>query len=451
MRRVRQDFAALFGSIGRPGIAIFVYWGCTALAYPLAAKGGYAGAVGAATVFSLAAFFLGYVLGSGVLAFASDAKRSCLPGSRQLARRAHLIAFVLLLPALVLPTAALAADPVWAVWVAPLLMIAIAVAGMLAPRRPSSAVGLFLLAALSAYWTASGRSDHQSGREWFIALVAAGVVLLTATIPLLAAVNWYRVIGRESQPQDHAEQPGAVHRVASSGHACGKRRPAARIVRTCLGGMFGQRSRQVIVGSVLLILFIMAAISLPWLSASGWRWTVSILGLAAAGMISTTFLAQLSKLTRDQIAELALIPGLGAPAAQYRGFCRAVLAPPLLWHGTVLLLGTADLALKREPLSSVGMLAAGLFAMWLMYAILALQKLTTLPPKRQSFISQFMLLYVMVYSAGSYYWVFAAHPQFRLWLWFWFWFTPVLAIIVIGSTIGFSLRRLATAPHPFIA
>jgi hypothetical protein len=449
MRRVRQDFAALFGSIGRPGIATFVYWGCAALACPLATKGGYAGAVGAAIIFALAMFFLAYVLGSGVAVFAVDAKRSCLPGSRQLARHANLLASVLLLPALVLPVAALAANPVWSAWVAPALLLAIAVAGMLAPRRPSSAVGLFLLVVLAAYWTASGRGDHQSGKEWFIALVAAAVVLLTAAVPLLAAVNWLRLIGRESRSRDPAERFRAIPERASSWHAFGERQPAARIVRTCLGGMFGQVSQQLIVGSVLLALFIAAAIALPRLGVSGSRWTVSILGLAAAGVVSTVFLAQLSRLTRAQIAELALLPGLGAPPAQRRGLCRAVLTPPLLWLGTVLLLGSADLLLKRQPLSSVGMLAAGLFAIWLMYVILALQTLTTLPPKRQSFISQFMLLYVMVYSAGSYYWVFAAHPQFRLW--FWFWFTPVLAIIVIGSTIGFSLRRLAAAPHPFLA
>jgi hypothetical protein len=451
MGRVRQDFAAVFGSIGRPGVATSVYWCCTALAYPLATKGGYAGAVGAAIIFSLAVFFLAYALGSGVIAFIVDAKRSCLPGWQQLARRANLLAAVLLLPVVVLPVAALAGNPAWPAWVPPLLMLAIAFAGMLAPRRPSSGVGLFLLVALAAYWTASGRDHHQSGKEWLIAILAPAIVLLAATVPLLATVNWYQVIARNSRPQGLAERLRALPGTASGPHAFGQRQPAARIVRTCLGGLFVQPSLKLIVGGLLVALFIMAAIGLPWLGASAWRWTVSILGLAAAGVVSTAFLTQLSKLTREQIAELALIPGLGAQAAQCRGLCRAVLAPPLLWLGTVLLLGTADLALKREPLSSVGMLAAGLFAMWLMYAILALQKLTTLPPKRQSFISQFMLLYVFVYSAASYYWTFAAHPQFRLWFWFWLWFTPVLAVIVIGSTIGFSLRRLATAPHPFLA
>ncbi|HUA23524.1 MAG TPA: hypothetical protein VMA54_05375 [Steroidobacteraceae bacterium] len=449
MRRVGQDFAALFGSIGRPGVTTLVYWGCAALAYPLAAKGGYAGAVGAAIVLSLAVFLLAYVLGSGVVAFIADAKRSCLPGRQQLARRANLVAAVLLLPPLVLPVAALAADPAWPAWIPPLLMLAIAFAGMLAPRRPSSGVGLFLLIVLAACWTASGRNSRAGGREWIFALLAPALVLLTATIPLLASVNWHRMIRRASRSQGSAERLSPIPARASSRHAFGERQPPARIVRTCLGGMFGQVSRQLAVGSVLLALLSVAAIGLPRLGVSGSRWTIGIPGLLAAGIVSTAFLAQLSRLTRAQIAELALIPGLGAPAAQLRGLCRAVLTPPLIWLGTVLLLGSADLLLRREPLSNVAMLAACLCVMWLMYALLALQMLASLPPKRQSFISQFMMLYVVVYAAGTYYWAFAAHPQLRLW--FWFWNTPVLAGIGIASAIGLSLRRLATAPHPFIA
>lgn len=449
MRRVRQDFAALFGSTGRPGVATFVSWGCAALAYPLASKGGYAGAVGAAIVLSLAVFFLAYVLGSGVVAFIADAKRSCLPGRQQLARRANLVAAVLLLPALVLSVAALAADPAWPAWILPLLILAIAFAGMLAPRRPSCGVGLFLLIVLAACWTASGRNSHEGGREWIFALLAPALVLLAATIPLLAAVNWHRVIRWGSRSQGSGERFRPIAERAPSRHAFGERLPPARIVRTCLGGMFAQVSRQLTVGIVLLALFSVAAIALPWLGVTGSRWAISILGLVAAGIVSTAFLAQISRLTRAQIAELALMPGLGAPAAQLRGLCRAVLTPPLFWLGTVLLLGAADMLVRRVPLSNVVMLAACLLVMWLMYALLALQMLAALPPKRQSFISQFMLLYVVVYGACTYYWAFAGHPQLRLL--FWFWITPVLAGIGIASAIGFSLRRLATAPHPFIA
>ncbi|MGB6486065.1 MAG: hypothetical protein WBE91_04205 [Steroidobacteraceae bacterium] len=462
IRRVRQDLAALFGSTGRPGISTFVCWGCAALAYPLATKGGYTGAVGAAIVFSLSVLVLAYVLGSGVFAFVVDAKRSCLPGSQQLARRANLLASALLLPALVLTVTALTANPVWPAWVPPVLVLAVALAGGLAPRRATSAVGLFLLVVLAAYWTASGRGDHEHGKEWLFALRAAALALFTAAIPLLAAVKWQRVAERDSRPPSLAErlrticiridQRGALEhapRMVSSRHGSWKPQPPVQIVRTCLGGMFVQLSRQLIIGAVLLVLFAVATIGLPWLSASGWRWAVSILGLAVAGVVSTGFLTQLSKLTREQVAELALMPGLGAPAEQRRALCRAVLTPPLLSLGLVVLFGSAGLLLKREPLSSVGTLAVGLFIMWLTYAVYALQKLETLPPKRQSFISQFLLLYVVVYAAGAYYWLFATHPPVRLW--FWLWLSPVLATMGIGGAIGFSLRRLATAPHPFLA
>lgn len=449
MRRARQDLAALFGSIGRPGFSTVVFWGCAALAYPLATKGGYAGAVAAAIVFALTALFLAYVLGSGALAFAVDAKRSCLPGWRQLARRANLFALVLLLPALVLTVTALAANPVWPAWVPPVLVVAIAVAGALAPRQPASALGLFLLAMLAAYWTASGRGDHQHGNGWRFAFIAAAIVLLAAAIPLLAAVKWRRVIRRDSRSPSLAERDRTIAAMVSSRHGTWEPHPPVQIIRTCLGGMFAQLPLQLTVGAVLLALFIVAAIGQPWLGASGWHWAISILGLAAAGVVSTAFLAQLAKLTRGQIAELALMPGLGAPAAQRRGLCRAVLATPLLWLGAILLLGCADLLLEREPFANVGMLAVCLVIMWLTYTVYALQKLATLPPKRQSFISQYMLLYVVVYGAGNYYWLYTSDPQFHLW--FWFWITPALVIIGYAGLIGFALRRLALAPHPFLA
>lgn len=466
MRGVRQDLSALLGSIGRPGISTFASWGCAALAYRLATKGGYAGAVGAALIFSLSVLYLAYVLGSGTLAFAIDAKRSCLPRSQRLTRRANLLAAALLLPALVLTVAALAGNPVWPAWVPTVLVLAIALAGALAPRRPASAVGLFLLVVLAACWAASGRGDHERGRELLFALLAAAVVLFPAALALVPTVEWRRLTRQDSQPRSLAErlraicirigQRKALMRApwtAESRYRSWDPQPPVQIIRACLGGMFARLwARQVIVGAVLLVLFIVAAIGLRWLGASGWRWAVTVLGLAAAGLVSSGFLTQLSNLTRGQIAELALMPGLGAPAAQRRALCRAVLTPPLLWLGVVLLFGLADLLLKGEPLSSVGMLAVCLFILWLTYTVFALQKLATLPPKRQPFVSQLVLLYVVLYASGSYYWafgVFAAHPQFRFW--FWFWITPVLLSIGIASAIGFSVRRLATAPHPFLS
>jgi hypothetical protein len=442
IRALRQDFAGLFGSTGRPGISTLVSWGCAVLAYPLATKGGYAGAVGAAIVFSLSVLFLAYLLGSGALAFVVDAKRSCLPGSQRLARRANLLASALLLPVLALIVAALAGNPVWPAWLPPVLVLATALAGAMASRRPILAMGLFLLVVLTAWWAASGRGAHERGNEWVF--LAAATVLLAGTVPLLAAVKWRRVIG--------VDQRGVLKRAlwrASRRNGAWEHQPAVQIVRTCVGGIYVRLSRQLVIGAVLLALFIGAAIGLPWLGASGGRWAVTTLAVAAGGLVLSGFLTQLPNLTRGQIAELALMPGLGAPAAQRRALCGAVLTPPLLWLGLVLAFGSADLLLEREPLSSVGMLAVCLFVLWLTYAVFALQKLAALPAKRQSFISEFLLLYLVVYASGTYYWMYAAHPQLRLW--FWFWITPVLWSIAIASAIGFSVRRLATAPHPFLS
>jgi hypothetical protein len=435
MRRVRQDLSALFGSIGRPGIATFASWGCAVLAYQLATKGGYAGAVSAALIFSLSVLYLGYVLGSGALSFAIDAQRSCLPGSGRLARRANLLAAALLLPALLLTVAALAGNPLWPAWVPTVLVLAVALAGALAPRRPAPAVILFLLVVLAAGWAASGRGDHERGLELHFALLAAAFVLLPAALALVPAIEWRQLM--------HAA------RMASSRHDSRERRHPVQIVRTCLGGLFVQLSRQLTIGAVLLCLFVAAAVGRPWLGASGSRWAITALTLAAGGLVSTGFLIRLPNLTRGQIAELALLPGLGAPRAQRWALCRAVLIPPLLWLGVLLLLGLADLLLTGEPLSSVRMLAAALFILWLTYIVFALQKLVSLPPKSQSFIAELLLLYMAVYASGVYYGVYAAHPLFRHW--FWFWITPALFSIGIASAIGFFGRRLATAPHPFLS
>ncbi len=465
MRKVRQDLSAFFGSMTHPAVSTLVSCGSAALAFPLATRGGYAGTLAAACVFFLSVLFLGYMLGSGALAFAVDAKRSCLPGWQRLARRANLVASMLLVPALAIPVAALAGNPVWPAWIPAVLMFAVALAGILAPRQSTYAVGLLPLVALAAYWAASGRAGHARGMEWRFALLSAAVVLLPAAFVLLGLAIWRREMRPGSRaPSLAARLRTACHRIGprqaferaplssswqpSSRRGPRERQSPVRIVRTCLGGIFTQFSRQLIIGAALLALFVVAAIWMPRLGASGTLRAIALLALAAAGLLSSGFLTQLSRLTRGQIAELALMPGLGSPAAQRRALCRVVLTPPLFWLGVVLLFGSADLLLKGEPLSSVRLLAVSLLILWLAYTVLALQKLATLPPKPQSFISELMLLGVVVYAFGTYYWIYATQPRFDLW--FWFWITPILIGVVIASVIGFSVWRLAAAPHPFL-
>jgi hypothetical protein len=447
MRRVRQDLFALVGAIGRPAISTLVCWGCAALGYPLATKGGYAGAVAAALVSSLAVLFLAFLLASGARAFAVDARRSCLPGSRRLARRANFLAAALLLPALALAITALAGNPVWPAWVPTVLVLAIALAGVLASRRPASALGLLLLIVLAACWAASGRSDHERDKEWLFALAAAALVLLPAALLLPVAVEWQRLRTlciRIDPPRPLRQAPKAPSR-----DGAWKRQPPVQIVRICLGGVFAQLSRQLIIGALLLGLFIVTAIGLPWLGESGLRWVVGALALTAAALVSAGFLTQISKLTRAQLAELALMPGLGAAAAQRRALYGAVVSAPLLWLGIVLLFGSAGLLFKGAPLSSVGLLALCLFVTWLAYAILALQKLATFPPGRQSFLAEFMLLNIWVYVV---YPVYATHSFTRLFhLFWWAWIIPILLAVGIAVAIGIPVRRLAAAPHPFLS
>jgi hypothetical protein len=393
MRRLWQDLSALFGSMGRPAVAILAAYACAALAYrayPLAAEDGPRAAVVGVAVICLPIVFLTYWLGAGTLGFNVDAKRSCLPGTLRLTRHARLLASALLLPALALSVAALCASPQTPGWGPAVLALAL-----------SPALGLLALA--------SRRRSIRPGSR------------LTLTAPGKAAGRYGSL---EPQPPVH-------------------------VIRTCLGGMFVELSnRQLIIGAVSLALFIVAAAGLPWLGASGARWAVISLALVTAGLVSTGFLAQISQLKRAQLTELALMPGLGAPAAQRRALCRAVLVPPLLWLGIVLLLGSAGVVFTGEPLSGVGILAVCIFIIWLTYIIFALQKLASLPPKRQSLVSEFLLLYIGVYAV---YPIYSAHALMQLIHLFW-WASMIVALLCIGiaGAIGFSLRQLAMAPHPFL-
>jgi hypothetical protein len=377
MLRLRQDLSALFGSMGRPAVAILAAYACAALAYrayPLAAQDGHAGTAIGALLICLPIFFLTYWLGAGTLAFNVDARRSCLPGALRLRRHARLLASVLLLPALALAVAALYASP-----------------------------------------------ERRDGGATVLALA------LSPALGLLALARRRRFI------REGPRRPLPVSWEAASRSGSRERQRPVQIIRTCLGGMFVELSTpQVVIGAVVLALFIVAAVGLPWLGVSGARWALIPLALVAAGLVSTGF----------------LLPGLGAASAQYRTLCRAVLAPPLLWLGIVLLLGSAGILVTGEPLSRVSALAACIFIMWLTYAIFALQKLATFPPKPQSLISEFLLLYIGVYAI---YPVYAAHSLMQLiHLFWWASLIPVLLGLGIASAIGFSVYQLAMAPHPFL-
>jgi hypothetical protein len=393
MQRLQQELSALFGSMGRPAVATLAAYACAALAYrayPLAAEDGQTGAAIGALVICLPILFLTYWLGAGTLAFNDNAKRSCLPGALRLGRQAKLLASALLLPALALAVAALYASP-----------------------------------------------ERRDGRVTLLALV------LSPAVGLLALAARRRFIRQGSRPAI------PVPLEAASRHASRERQRPVQIIRTCLGGMFVELStRQPAIGAAVLALFIVAAVGLPWLGTSGARAVLIPFALVAAGLVSTGFLRQISKLTRAQWAELALLPGLGPAATQYRTLCRAVLTLPLLWLGLVLLLGFAGILITGEALSRVGLLAACIVILWLTYVIFALQKLANFPPKEQSFVSEFLLLYIGVYAV---YPAYAAHSLMRLiHLFWWASLIPVLLGVGIASAIGFSVYQLATSPHPFL-
>ena len=396
---------------------------------------------------------LAYWLGEGALAFIVDAKRSYLPGAQRLVRRASLPALALLLPTLVLPLVALAGSPASWTWAPTVLVLAIAIAGVLAPRIPVSAVALLLLAMLAAYWMASVRTDHGRDTELFF-------LLLIATLALPVVAKWHRAIRQGSRPPPRAQRLRAVciriglrrwlqHERAPSSRGSLSRQPATQIVRICLGGVFVRLpTRQLIVGSAFLALLVLANIGLPWLGARGWDWIISALTLAAAGLVSAEFLFQISEMTREQLAELALIPGLGTPTAQRRALFSAVLLQPLLWPGIVFLLGLASLLFKGAPLSMIEVLAECSFIIWLTYLVFALEKLLVLPSRVHNFFAELMKVYLYVFFV---YPSWNSHSFVRLFhMHWWLWSVPILLAGAIASVIGLFIRQLTSAPHPFL-
>lgn len=180
----------------------------------------------------------------------------------------------------------------------------------------------------------------------------------------------------------------------------------------------------------------------------GWDWIISALTLAAAGLVSAEFLFQISEMTREQLAELALIPGLGTPTAQRRALFSAVLLQPLLWPGIVFLLGLASLLFKGAPLSMIEVLAECSFIIWLTYLVFALEKLLVLPSRVHNFFAELMKVYLYVFFV---YPSWNSHSFVRLFhMHWWLWSVPILLAGAIASVIGLFIRQLTSAPHPFL-
>ncbi len=482
MGQAWQDFAALFGSkgpVGDPGFLVLMSGFCAALAYPLGTEAGYGGADLAAFVCCIAMLFLAYWLGAGALVFSADARSLCLPGSHRHKRRAILIASVLLVAIAVIPGAALGRNPMWQAWMPTGVVLGIALAGVSIPFLSTGIVGLLLLVALTGYWALRGEADRYRNIELLFAL-------LSAALALAPVAKWRRVAreGRRTPsllgllqpswaPTDHRPiattrepgKPATAGALRVTAGALGDRPSSATAIRTCLGGYFArQPGRKAILGAVVLVALMAVAGSLPPGGGGQWRWAITLEAVLAASLIWGGFLQYISKLTRGDIAELALLPGLGAGIARRRALYWAVLAPPIPWLvGMLLLLGSAGLLLKRVPLSSVGALGVYLAIVWLTYATLALVKLTNFPPRHRSrfpnrfpAIAEFLWLYFGVYLCAVYESLYVAffsaaspfaHVGFVIWA---FWTLPVLVGIWLASAIGYALRRLASAPHPFL-
>jgi hypothetical protein len=464
MRGAWQEFSALFGSAGpegHPAFPVLLFGLCAGLAYPLATEAGYGGAILGAFIFCIATLFLAYSLGAGALAFRVEAERWRLPGSRRLERRAGFIALLLLLVLLAIPAAALLGSPTWEAWVPTALVLGIALAGVSIPLLSVTAVGLLLLVALLVYWAARGPADHQRDMELFFALLSAALALAPVS-------KWRRVIQQGSRSPGlagpllrRAWLPFGSRRItigeisnAEAQRGFRDRASPVTIIRTCLGGCFARQpmGRTTILVSVIVIACVAVVVSLP-LWGGTWHSTVAFLAFLAATLLSSGFLRPLSKLTRGSIAELALLPGLGDGAVQRRGLCWAVLAPPLSWLAGILAWSSACLLLKGEPLSSVAVFAVYILIVWLTYGALALLKLVTFPASRRiPGLVELWLLYLGVYLCAVYSDIYTLHPFTHVggWLW-WFWVTPILLGIGFVSAIGYAVRRLATAPHPFLA
>lgn len=458
IRRLRLYIQAALGGGGRPALTLAVYWGCAALALPIAAEGGYVGAVGGAFAFSLALLFLGYSLGNGSVSFVAAARELCLPGFGGLKRRVSLLAGALLALAGIIPCLALVSSSYWHAWIPALLLCVAALAGVLAPRVPSTvAIASALL--LTIYWVEGPRADPAARLQILLWLGSAALAIAVVA-------KWRQVDGRNARdstarrafPRDQAVHAGApLLQETSVAHVVHyeSRDPAspARIVRTCFGGLFGtsilanravRTGRRTAFIASTMLLFAVAG-GLPWIARVGWRFELTTLVAASAGWLWMGYSWPIAKVLRNangELSELALMPGLGDARSQRRSLYRTLLGAPLLWLGCAFATGSAVALLQGAPRSSPVFLALCFVMVWAAYSWFVLQMLVSPRAARNGFSGGFLVFYVCIYA-----------PQLLAIRWPWPWAPWLVAsfLLVPGAVmIYLPARKLATAPHPFL-
>jgi hypothetical protein len=463
MRSLRAEFAALFGVIGRP---VFIPGAWLALAvvalgvmalrlpHPLHV---------AALLFTLGAFFVAFNCGVAIPVALADVRGLRLPGRWPLLRylgRALLLtlAVAVLIPAVSFALAEHSPAPVT-------LIVSAALTGLLIQRVPLPTVGIIWLVLILRNFIPGNVHFHRPLGTLVMLYPALGdpdtqLALALAGLAALVIWRWWRIVAGEPRALEAAARAGRATfgRYTEAEMLAGRTdfwfgvivdtahggKPV-RIVRTCLGPLYAptQWTRRAArfaleTGAVTVAFLGWGAWRLGW--HWGWRAVVFLCLLCTWMSFGVRVLGAMQRVN-GELAELAVLPGLGDRRAQLRALSQASLAAPLTIAGAVALAGAVCVAFENAPLA-----ADGGSLLWILSTLLlGVTALNALLLGRKSVWPIWLVILCLLVALTAWMLIASstAHPTRYLGVWA---LVPLVSVVVLFITA----RRLGALPHPFV-
>jgi hypothetical protein len=414
---------------------------------------------------SISVFFVFYSAGVAAPVLLSDIRLLRLPGRWPLIAYAGRLLLVLLLVTLLVPGVLLA---VMRGSLSPLLVLASsALSGLLIQRMPMPAVAAIFVVVMLRNLIPGVVHHHLAALLTpFPWLAHPGVQLQLAcgTLAVVAAWRWWRILrgdaqaleaaartvrslsGRYTQPDSHVAQAPwwSSVRLNTAHHG-----EPARVIRTCLGPLYaptygvGRALRLVAeVGLASGVFLVWGAWRLGW--HWGWRVAVFLCVFYSWVAFGQRLIGVLLRVN-GELAELALLPGLGDRRAQLRALYRACLVAPLLVGGIVVVAGTVAALIENASLE-----ADGRVLLWMLSTMLlgVTATVTALVGQRRIWLSWIAILclfvalvaWMLIASGTHTVSDLPARPLAR-----WLAVPGACCVILIISA-----RRLNRLPHPFV-
>jgi hypothetical protein len=414
---------------------------------------------------SITVFFVFYSAGVAAPVLLSDIRRLRLPGRWPLLAYAGRLLLVLVIVTVLVPGALLG---VIRGSLSPLFVLGSgALTGLLIQRMPMPVVAVIFVVVLLRNLIPGVVHHHLSALLTPFPWLAHPWVQLQAafdTLAVLAAWRWWRILcgdgqaleaaartariisGRYTQPDSHvAQAPWWSSVRLDTAH----RGEPARVIRTCLGPLHaptygvGRALRLAAeVGVATGVFLLWGAWRLGW----HWGWRVAVfLGVfyswAAFGQRIIGVLLRVN----GELAELALLPGLGDRRAQLRALYRACLVPPLLVGGIIAVAGIVAALIENVSLEADGRVLLWMLSTMLLgvtATVTALVGQRRIWPSWIAILCLFVALIAWMLIASGTHTVsdLPARPLAR-----WLAVPGACCVILIISA-----RRLNRLPHPFV-